>query len=59
MLCGKEKRNANRRQVLCLAQETSRRLPFITTPSSAASPYSSFVPNLITHQAFAQELWKT
>jgi hypothetical protein len=26
-------------------------LPHITTPSSAASPYSSFVPNLITHQA--------
>jgi hypothetical protein len=35
------------------------RLPaFISAPSSfAASPYASFVPNLTTHQAFAQEPW--
>jgi len=28
----------------------------ITPDFSAASSYSSFVPNLITHQVFAQEL---
>jgi len=38
-------------------KEPDRWLPFIPTPSSAASPYSSFVPNLMTHQAFAQEPW--
>jgi hypothetical protein len=32
-------------------------LPHITTQSSAASPYSSFVPYLMHNQAFAQEPW--
>jgi len=40
-------------------REPENLLPLTTTPSSAASPYSSFIPNLITYQAFAQELWKT
>jgi len=32
-------------------------LPHTTTPFRPALPLSIFVPYLITHQAFAQELW--
>jgi hypothetical protein len=53
VLIGKEKRNADRRQALCPTQGADQLLPYIPTPSSAALPYSIFVPNLITHQAFA------
>ncbi|MHC4229282.1 MAG: hypothetical protein ACYSW0_17785, partial [Planctomycetota bacterium] len=31
-------------------REPENLLPHTTTPFPAASPYSSFVPNLITHQ---------
>jgi len=54
-----EKANVDITQALCQARRAGRLLPYIPTPPSAASPYSSFVPNLITHQAFAQKLWKT